>query len=211
MDNGSGEGGLRPAKRGRPRDPDVEVRVLTAALEEYAERGWAGVSMDGVARRAGVGKSTIYLRWKSKEDLLAAAVDSNAHGLPEVDTGSFRGDLVALAENVYRYYVSPSGWASFRITIDQASTGEHIRSFADRVHSAHRTEALDIIRRAVARGEVRPELPGQVLLECIYGALAMRRMVRLVIEPELDGAPHEVAEAVVEFCLHGLGPWMCGE
>src|SRR3954465_3041476 len=60
--------------RGRPRTPGAAKRTLDAALEEYGEHGWSGFTMDGVARRAGVGKSTVYLRWQDKESLLTDAV-----------------------------------------------------------------------------------------------------------------------------------------
>jgi DNA-binding transcriptional MerR regulator len=55
----------RRARSGRPRDPDLESRVLAAALRVYAEAGWSGFSFDAVARRAGVGKAPLYLRWQS--------------------------------------------------------------------------------------------------------------------------------------------------
>ena len=58
-------------------DPDRRARrtrSCTSALEEYTEHGWAGFTMDGVARRAGFGKSTLYLRWADKDALLTDAV-----------------------------------------------------------------------------------------------------------------------------------------
>ena len=56
----------RPATRGRPADPDIEQRVLAAALTVYGEVGWAGFTLDRVARRAPVGKAALYRRWPSK-------------------------------------------------------------------------------------------------------------------------------------------------
>src|SRR3954451_13068508 len=93
--------------RGRPRTPGAEDKILTAALEEYGERGWAGFTMDAVARRAGVGKSTVYLRWRDKDSLLTDAVGTHSIGIEDVDTGSFRGDLEQLAGNLFRHYLDP--------------------------------------------------------------------------------------------------------
>jgi AcrR family transcriptional regulator len=61
-----------PAGRGRPADPDIEGRVLAAALTVYGEVGWAGFTLDRVARRAPVGKAALYRRWPTKEDLEAS-------------------------------------------------------------------------------------------------------------------------------------------
>jgi AcrR family transcriptional regulator len=60
--------------RGRPRDPDLEGRATRAALQIFAEKGWAGLTIDGVASQARVGKSALYLRWANKSELLAAAL-----------------------------------------------------------------------------------------------------------------------------------------
>lgn len=57
-------------KRGRPRDPSVDRAILDAARSVVAKKGFTGASMDEIARRAGVGKDTLYRRWKSKEDLV---------------------------------------------------------------------------------------------------------------------------------------------
>src|SRR4051795_2691620 len=96
--------------RGRPRTPGAEKRIIDAALEEYGQQGWSGFTMDGVARRAGVGKSTVYLRWQDKDSLLTAAVHSSSHALGMVDTGSMRRDLEALAANMMRHFREPAGW-----------------------------------------------------------------------------------------------------
>src|SRR5262245_3701852 len=90
--------------RGRPRTPGAEKRITDAALEEYGEHGWAGFTMDGVARRAGVGKSTVYLRWQDKDSLLTDAVGTESGWLGAVDTGSLRGDLEALATNLFEHF-----------------------------------------------------------------------------------------------------------
>lgn len=59
---------------GRPRQTDIEPRSYVAVVDLSSQHGWAGLSLDAVATRAGMGKSTIYLRWKSKRDLLLEAV-----------------------------------------------------------------------------------------------------------------------------------------
>jgi AcrR family transcriptional regulator len=68
--------------RGRPRDPRTDRVILAAALELFVEHGHAGTSIEQVARRAGVGKLTVYRRWESKDELIAAAVESARGEIP---------------------------------------------------------------------------------------------------------------------------------
>lgn len=156
---------------GRPRDPAVEARIADAALEEYAERGWSGFTIDGVARRAGVGKSTIYLRWDSKESLLVHAVDDRSSGIEDVDTGTLRGDLEEVAANLLRHYLDPIGWATLRISVDEAGGGDPTRPLA--ATTTHRDAARAVVDRAIARGEVTAQVPVDTLIGCIYGSVTI--------------------------------------
>src|SRR3954454_7125943 len=110
--------------RGRPRSPGAEQKILHAALEEYTEHGWAGFTMDGVARRAGFGKSTLYLRWPDKDALLTDAVRLRSRVVTEEDTGSLHGDLTALATAIFQEFADAEGWARFRMVIDTASSSQ---------------------------------------------------------------------------------------
>jgi AcrR family transcriptional regulator len=194
--------------RGRPRDPEREQRVLVAAIEEYSERGWAGLTMDGVARRAGVGKSTIYLRWTNKEDLLAAAVQTFAQNIHPNDTGSVRGDFELLATNLFELNSTPIGWGLVRILIDAAGSGEGIGELRA-VNELHRRSAMAILERGVERGELKPGVPSQMVINALYGTFIVYRMMRPW--DELEGlAPEPVAlvPEVVDFVMRGLGPWL---
>ena len=86
-------------RAGRPRDPACDAAILQAALDIFAEQGYAGVSIDGVAARAGVGKATIYRRYSSKAELVVEAVRCGAQiddWLP--DTGDLRADLTSMMQ-----------------------------------------------------------------------------------------------------------------
>ena len=139
--------------RGRPRTPGAEKRIIDAALEEYGEHGWSGFTMDGVARRAGVGKSTVYLRWQDKDTLLTDAVGSASDELGTVDTGSLRGDLRQLSANLFRQFREPAGWASLRITIDTAGAAEPLGRFSEAIADVQVERVEAILQRAAARGE----------------------------------------------------------
>ena len=174
--------------RGRPRAPGVEDKILHAALEEYTEHGWAGFTMDGVARRAGVGKSTVYLRWHDKDSLLTEAVRLRSEDVVVVDTGALVGDLTALATNIFNNLVSSEGWANFRVVMDAASTTEQLGRFTQEVGTVHRNVITRIFERAAARGERTRELTPAAITDLIYGAALFfalgRRLERREAEPE---------------------------
>lgn len=200
---------VKPASpRGRPRDPEREARVLVAAIEEYSERGWAGLTMDGVAKRAGVGKSTIYLRWSNKEELVAAAVQALASDHFPLDTGSLRGDFRALCESLYDSYQTSVGWGLVRILIDSAESGFGIAELRD-VNEGHRRAAMAIMDRAVERGELKPGVPSQLIVNGLYGAFIVYRMMRPWDEMEgLAPERDELVSTVVEFLMAGLAPYL---
>lgn len=168
-------------KRGRPRSTEAVDRILTAALEEYAERGWSGFTLEAVARRAGVGKSTIYLRWKDREGLLTDAVRARSESLESIDTGNLRSDLEALSAGLLRYYLDPIGFATFRVAVDAAGATQPLGDFTGEVVSTHRTAAVAILKRAAARGEVPPDAPIQTMILCLYGGVTMEM---LTLAPE---------------------------
>jgi AcrR family transcriptional regulator len=180
---GTGEG---PRGRGRPRTPGAEEKILTAALEEYGEHGWAGFTMDAVARRAGVGKSTVYLRWHDKDALLTEAVTSQGLELTTVDTGTLRGDLEQLSGNLLRHFHTPAGWAAVRVIFDVASAHEVLGHFSQAVSQVHGRQVELICKRAVERGEMSAEVWPGVVTEAIYGA-AMINALSERLEGREDG------------------------
>src|SRR6478736_5475382 len=156
--------------RGRPRSPGAEQKILHAALEEYTEHGWAGFTMDGVARRAGFGKSTLYLRWPDKDALLTDAVRLRSQAVTEVDTGSLRSDLTALATSVFLEFADPEGWATFRMVIDSASASQPLGQFTRGLTAAHREGIEVLFERARGRGELSIDVEPATVTNLLYGA-----------------------------------------
>jgi AcrR family transcriptional regulator len=192
-------------KRGRPRSPGAEQRIIDAALEEYGQQGWSGFTMDGVARRAGVGKSTVYLRWQDKDSLLTAAVHSSSHALGMVDTGSMRGDLEELAANMMRHFREPAGWATLRITIDTAGATQRLGTFAEEVTDQFREFADRIVRRAIERGEVPADLDSRLIADCVYGPVVIQSLTaRLENRPLGDEQIRSRVTEIVDVVLHGM-------
>jgi AcrR family transcriptional regulator len=192
--------------RGRPRAPGAEEKILHAALEEYTEHGWSGFTMDGVARRSGYGKSTLYLRWADKDALLTEAVRQRGRAVTQVDTGSLRGDLTALATGVFREFADPEGWAGFRMVIETASASKSLGSFTREVSGTHREVIESIFRRARERGEIDTDVTPLAVTDLVYGAGLFFVLGRRLDHAEVgDEELAARVDAVVEVMLHGFG------
>jgi AcrR family transcriptional regulator len=194
-----------PRGRGRPRTPGAEDKILAAALEEYGERGWSGFTMDAVARRAGVGKSTVYLRWHDKDALLTDAVINRGLELSAVDTGTFEGDLRQLAINLLRHFHTAGGWAALRVTFDCASASERLGDFSAAVAQVHGDQVEQICRRAIDRGEMVEGFPLGAVTEAIYGAAMVNSLSeRLEGRTDTEDTLEARADHVVAMVLRGI-------
>src|SRR5215203_1890707 len=104
---------IRPSRGGRPRDPSRDGVIRAAILRLLGEVGYGALTMDAVASEAGVGKATIYRRWRTKEELVVDTVaELNAVEAEPVDTGSVEGDLRAVMHAMVALVNSPAGSAT---------------------------------------------------------------------------------------------------
>lgn len=191
--------------RGRPRTPGAEKRIIDAALEEYGAHGWSGFTMDGVARRAGVGKSTVYLRWQDKDTLLTDAVGTASSTLGAVDTGSLRGDLRALAVKLFQHFRTPAGWASLRILIDTAGSPRTLGRFTETVSDVQVEFVERILARAAERGELSGDVSPNAVAECVYGSVVLQTLGLRLNGVELtDAEIEERSAALADLVLHGV-------
>lgn len=184
----------------------MESRVLAAALTEYADRGWSGLTIDAVARRAEVGKSTIYLRWADRDALLADAFSAYTVEIEPVDCGALRADLEALASRLLQFFSQPTGRAALRIFMDVAAgNGRDVSHFAETINEVHRKAALAILERAAARGEVDPGVDARLVVNALYGTV----LLEVMMQPwSNDADPWAVVSKVVDFCYEGMTPWL---
>lgn len=157
--------------RGRPRDPAVETRVHNAVLAVYWETGWAGFTLEAVARRAGVGREALYRRWDSKGALLADALRARSPLPDPIDTGSVHGDLVELARQLLSGYDELAGLVTLRATLEARVHPDLLARLADGLNASRLLTARDIVRRGIARGELPAATPTTLLLELVTGAV----------------------------------------
>ncbi len=140
--------------RGRPRNPAFEAQILAAAAQVYGAQGWAGFSLDAVARAAGIGKSTIYARWSSAEALLSSMIEGRWQALAQIDTGELRSDLQAFGCLVLARYLETGGGVARHLRRD-LTTYPELAVCIGPVLEGVTAQAIAILRHARERGQLR--------------------------------------------------------
>ena len=190
---------------GRPRDPGVDLRIARAALDLFADAGWAGFAMEAVARRAGVGKASLYLRWNSKEALLADAVTWLGR-VADVDTGTLRGDLVELAAQMLDIYAGDASRVALRLGLEAAAIPGVAEHYAQMRH-AQVLAARDIVQRGIDRSELAADTSVTLLLDTLIGGAMMHAMVTPDDRrAELARSTGAYAAQLVSFLLRAVTP-----
>jgi AcrR family transcriptional regulator len=159
-----------PARgRGRPRSVKAERAILDATLRMLGTHGVAGMTIEGVAADAGVGKTTIYRRWPTKTDLILAAISDLVPPGDPPDTGTMAGDMAAVAET-QRRRLAGSGLAGIvpRVLAESMSDPELHQEFVDRVVNPFRDLLRLFIARGIERGELRPDLEVEPLVDLLH-------------------------------------------
>lgn len=140
---------------GRPRDSHIDHAVLTAARELLAEVGYARVTMDATAARAGVGKAAIYRRFGSKAELLFAAAVHDMGIEPPPDTGSLRGDLHALARLIHERLGNPlARQVTPALMAEMVRSPELTARLQQTFVAQQRADFAALLDRAAQRGEL---------------------------------------------------------
>ena len=181
---GAGPAGGAPgpaggAPRGRPRSAEADRAILTATADLLAERGLTAMSIEEVAARAGVGKTTIYRRWPSKGLLaLDAFVISFRAEQPQPDTGSLRGDLLSALHAWVRAVTQTAMGPMLTGLIAEAQDDPELRgAWRDRVLEPMRTQHRVMLDRAIERGEIPATVDRDVVLDLFFGAAEHRLLL----------------------------------
>ena len=167
-------------RRGRPRSRGTEKAILKAASEIVMATGLAGMTIEGVAERAGVGKASIYRRWPSKGALAFDAVADTILATQRTpNTGSLEGDLREVAEKWVRGSNNPRGGRTVAHLIGELQSDSDLAAFwPERFVNRLRIERLPVIERAVARGEIPPGSDRDLIMDLLYGPLYHRYLNR---------------------------------
>jgi len=169
-------------KVGRKRDHTRDAVILDAALEVLAEVGYTGMTMDMVAVRAKAGKATVYRRWSSKAELVVDAVARMKRSLVDLDrlpdTGTLRGDLVAL--------IKPQSIVEeehkLKVMGGLASMLSHDPGLADAVNAAVNEPWVDAYRVLMRRAVDRSEIPDPAYFETLVHVVPSMAAYRVLIQ-----------------------------
>jgi AcrR family transcriptional regulator len=158
---------------------DVTEAIRAAVFEELAAVGYARMSIEGIARRAGVGKTAVYRRWRSKLHLVLDIVSALAvQGLPVPDTGSLEQDLRLLYEVTSRALRHPVASQVIPDLLAEAARNPDIdQAMQKALREGQEGVALRILEAAAARGELRPGYAEDVALDLVSGPLYWRSVV----------------------------------
>lgn len=193
------ESSRQPAtRRTGGRSARVRAAVLQATIDVVLEHGADALSIAEVAQRAGVHETSIYRRWGTKSALaLDAVLDRTRTDLPTPDTGTLRGDLLALLHDAAVFVRTPVGGLLLRMAV-QEDLAEY-EAARDQFWTARFAAGATVLDRAGTRGELRPGVDRRLAFEALLGPLHTR--VLLTREP-LDDA---FLEGTVDLLLAGIG------
>lgn len=167
--------------------PELTDAIVEAVIDELAEKGYGRTSMDGVARRADVGKSSLYRRWPSKQEMVVDAVSQLSVPLAEFpDSGSLRGDLQQALNALVDWLDDPRFG---RILPDLVAEANRNKALSDAltVHldAPRRSRGQEVLDRAIARGELPTNTDREVALDLLAAPIFWRlRVRRASVSPE---------------------------
>jgi AcrR family transcriptional regulator len=183
------------------RDPRVartHEKVLSAAVDLLAERGYAGFSIDAIVRRTGVAKTTLYRHWPSRADLLVAVINELEGGGPTPDTGSVRRDLLEFFAGRVRVAHTQRWERSMPALVEAAAQDPELGKIVAGLTTQSLEQISSLLRRGQDRGELRGAIDVDLAASVLMGPFVFRRLL-------LNKSPtsHQVA-TVVDMILHGI-------
>lgn len=186
---------------GRPRDPEADRAILQATIELLGEEGYEGLSIEGVAARAGVGKTTVYRRWPSKEPLVVDAIKrckSPEDPAPPRADESTRDALFRVLSHFTRAIVlSESGRMMAGLVVEMSHNPGLAQAVRTGILEHCRSFVFAILKRGIELGEIRQDVDVEVVADMLGGPMVMRvlltggaitpLLVRKVVDTMLDG------------------------
>lgn len=209
---GAGIPGAHDAAVGRPRDPLVEPRALSAALDVYGRHGWSGFTMGRVTALSRVGKSSIYRRWPGREELLAAAFDRVAV-LFELDDRQLRRlpfveRLLTMTQHRIYTYSTPTGPAIIRLQVEHHAEPETVGKIWNRTIPQSLVGLQRLLAEGREKGLLLPEASPKYLADALEGSMVMHALG--VHSPSDVGSANLETQAYA-IVSQVLGLWLTGD
>ena len=186
-------------RRGRPRNAATHRAILAATIALIRTVGYDAVTMEGVAKKAGVGKATLYRRWDGKELLVADAIDLIVSEASNPDTGTLRGDILAVMGGTAAMYRDPATGALLSGLVAAIARSERIAAAVRGGFVAARRAALrEVLDRWAERGELRPDVDVEIVMDMLNGPLFYRFLLRG------ETVREDVVETILDMLLRGI-------
>ncbi|MFJ9679585.1 TetR/AcrR family transcriptional regulator [Streptomyces sp. NPDC101194] len=195
---------LAPGTR-RPggRTARTRAAVRDAVLTGLAEHGYPGLSVEYVAERSGVHRTTLYRRWGTLEGLVADALDlAGEDDWTPPDTGSLKGDLRALAHTTADAFTAPAAAAAPTAFIAAAFQSKRAAEALTAFYADRFTRCEDLVARAVARGELDRRTDAGALVRAVTSPLFLRLFITR--EPLDERLADQAADAALAAALAGV-------
>ena len=200
MPRSTSEASDRGTPLGRPRDPSLDVAILDAARSLLIEQGYQGMSLQGVARRAGVHMPAIYRRWRTKADMVISVVFPDEAEPLELP-GNLRGDVRMFVDSALREFVDPATRAAAPGLMSEALSDPEIRDRLEGRLVPFAQGLRQVIDQAVARGEVkrRDIKRFQLLVPVLVGSV-----IQLEVRTNTP-IDDKLVDDLTDFLLGGIG------
>lgn len=187
--------------RGRPRSESIDSAILDSTIDELIERGFIAASMESIAARAGVAKTTLYRRWPNTTELALAAMRTFESDQDVPPPGTVRDTLIWLVRRMGRKWGDPRYGAMMRrVAADGSAQPQLYRECRDRLIGPHIERTNAVLARGIAEGMIRPGtdiewLRGLLVSPIMAAALTLRERV-----------PDAEIERTIDTVLRGVAP-----
>ena len=198
--NGTQTNSCAKAHLTRRRSERSHQAILKAAAELLEEKGYSGVCIEAIATRAGVGKQTIYRWWSSKAGVIMETYAAHAtQNVPIPDTGAVQEDLCQFLEQLFTILTTTIVKVAIAGLISEAQTDTNVaEAFRALFFADHREAARTILSQGITRGELRPDLNLELVIDAIYAAIWYRLLLK---HAPLDNT---FAEELVNLVMQGI-------
>ena len=181
----------------------VRAAVLAAALAELAEVGHSALTIDNVARRAGVHKTTIYRRWQDRDRLLLdAVIEQVAVEVPVPDTDAIETDLREHARSLIQWLTSPAGQAVVAAAFSDLARTPQLAGLKRRFFEDRFRRIEPVVTRAIARGELPPGTEATQLVKAVIAPIYLRMLI--TAEPLDEAAADQAVQVALTAARAGL-------
>jgi AcrR family transcriptional regulator len=190
-------------KPGRPRSAQAHNAILEATLALLGEVGFEALSIEAIAERAKVGKTTIYRRWPSKAELVVDAMKSVHTDVPLNWTGDLRGDLITNLRASFQQDFQELASYGLRLISEIKAYPEIFQALRDTLILPQLKAGIAMVEEAQARGELRSDVDAFLILDLLAGPFLYRAFVSDLVAP--SPSP-DWPEQLINVLFDGLKP-----